>query len=187
MTIRVITGSAKGKRLKDVPGNTTRPITGRVKEALFNILGDWVVGNRMLDLFGGTGAVGIEALSRGAEHVVFVEIASAALRILRQNLDSTRLADRATVVRGDAFNYLAGSHALPYDIVYVAPPQYRGLWHKALLMIDGRPELLTDDGVVVVQIHPKEFEECALENLVLYDQRSYGSTQLCFYEKPEAA
>jgi 16S rRNA (guanine(966)-N(2))-methyltransferase RsmD len=168
-----------------VPGDTTRPITDRAKEALFSILGDWVAGSRMLDLFGGTGAVGIEALSRGAAHVVFVEIAPAALRVLRENLQWTQLADRATVVRGDAFNYLKGQHPLPFDIIYIAPPQYQGLWHKALGMIDARPDMLTDDGVVVVQIYPKEFEDMALETLILYDRRAYGSTALCFYEKPE--
>ena len=75
--MRVIAGSAKGRKLKPVPGDTTRPITDRAKEALFSILGDWIVEARILDVFGGTGAVGIEALSRGAEHVTFVEKSNA--------------------------------------------------------------------------------------------------------------
>lgn len=182
--MRVITGSAKGKKLQSVPGNTTRPIADRVKEALFGILGDWVIDTRMLDLFAGTGAVGIEVLSRGGQHVVFVEKAPAAQRVIQANLKLTDLADRATLIRGDAFKVLTSDQLLPFDIIYVAPPQYEGLWHKALLMIDARPHLLTEDGVAIVQIHPKEFEAIALTHLTLYDQRKYGSTLLCFYEKP---
>jgi len=183
--MRVITGSAKGKKLKEVPGDTTRPITDRTKEALFSILGDWIVGARILDLFGGTGAVGIEALSRGAAHVTFVEKAPAATRIIGENLRATRLATGATVIKGDAFKVLQKDHPHPFDIVYIAPPQYRQMWIKALKMVDARPELLTADGIAIVQIHPKEFEDLPLENLALYDERKYGSTLLCFYEKPE--
>ncbi len=182
--MRVITGSAKGKKLKEVPGDTTRPITDRTKEALFSILGDWIVGARVLDLFGGTGAVGIEALSRGAAHVTFVEKAPAATRTIGENLRITGLAAGATVIKGDAFKVLQKNHP-PFDIIYIAPPQYRQLWIKALKMVDARPELLTPDGIAIVQVHPKEFEDIPLENLVLYDERKYGSTLLCFYEKSE--
>jgi len=180
--MRVISGSAKGRRLKEVPGDTTRPITDRVKEALFNILGETIVGARVLDLFGGTGAVGIEALSRGAAHVTFVEKAAAAVRTIRHNLNHTRLADRATVIRGDAFKFLAAPPPTPFDIIYIAPPQYRGLWRKALQAVDARPALLAPDGIAIAQIHPKEFEDLPLTRLSLYDRRRYGSTELCFYE-----
>ena len=182
--MRVITGSAKGKRLKEVPGDTTRPITDRTKEALFSILGSWIVGLRVLDLFGGTGAVGIEALSRGAAHVTFIERAPTAQRVIRENLQSTQLLERAKLIRGDAFKILAGEHPHPYDLIYIAPPQYKEMWLKALKMVDDRPNLLTDDGIAIVQIHPKEFQDIELKNLVLYDGRKYGSTLLCFYEKP---
>jgi 16S rRNA (guanine966-N2)-methyltransferase len=181
--MRVITGSAKGKKLKEVPGHITRPITDRAKEALFSILGEWVVGTRMLDLFGGTGGVGIEALSRGGAHVTFIEKAAAAVRTIHENLKLTQLADRATVIKGDAFKFLRVEQPDPFDIIYVAPPQYQALWLKALTMIDARPHLLTQDGIVIVQIYPKEFEEVSLDHLVLYDQRKYGSVLLCFYEK----
>ena len=180
--MRVIAGSAKGRKLREVPGNTTRPITDRVKEALFNILGETIVGARFLDLFGGTGAVGIEALSRGAAHVTFVERAAAAVRTIRHNLAHTRLAGRATVVRGDAFRFLAAPPPAPFDIIYIAPPQYRGLWRRALERIDDHPALLAPDGIAIAQIHPKEFEDLPLTHLTLYDRRRYGSTTLCFYE-----
>ncbi len=188
--MRVISGRAKGRRLKRVPGDSTRPITDRVKENLFNILGAWVVGTRWLDLFAGTGQVGIEALSRGAAEVVFVDSAQPAIRTIRENLRLTDLDEGATVQRADAFAFLARDPERPFDVVYVAPPQYRGLWSRALALLDATPERwLAPDGQVVVQIHPREFEERAWTALRLADRRAYGSTLLCFYdwESPDAA
>ena len=179
--MRVISGSAKGRKLESVPGDAVRPITDRAKEALFSILGDKVRDARVLDLFGGTGSVGIEALSRGAKSVIFIERYKPALRAIGRNLQHTRLAERAHVVRGDAFKYLRRQNIGPFDIIYVAPPQYKDLWLKALKIIDARPELLAPEGQVIVQINPIEYEEPALENLVMFDTRTYGSVQLDFY------
>ena len=185
--MRVIAGSAKGRTLHAVPGDSTRPITDRVKSAVFNILHsvDMIEGRRYLDLFGGTGAVGIEALSRGAAEVVFCERDRHALRTLRRNLADTKTDDRGQVVSGDAFNYLKRPELVPFDVIYIAPPQYQGLWLQALKDVDSRPDLLTEDGLAIVQIFPKEWEEPALERLTLYDQRKYGSTALYFYEKTQ--
>jgi 16S rRNA (guanine(966)-N(2))-methyltransferase RsmD len=188
--MRVIAGVAKGHRLQSVPGDVTRPITDRVKEALFSILGDFIVGARVLDLFAGTGAVGIEALSRGAAEAVFVDKSSAALRTVRANLQHTRLADRANVLRADAFKYLASPVESPFDLIYVAPPQYKGIWADALRALEARPAWLSaypegDSGIAVAQIHPREYQDLPLDNLVEYDQRKYGSTLLCFYELVE--
>lgn len=181
--MRVIAGIAKGRPLVAVPGDSTRPITDRVKSALFSILfsQDMIQGCRYLDLFGGTGAVGIEALSRGAAEVVFCERNRAALRSLRRNLKSTHLTGRARVVAGDAFAYLARPDLKPFDVIYVAPPQYQGLWLQALRAIDARPDLLVADGQAIVQIFPKEWEEPTLEHLVVLDHRRYGSTALYFF------
>jgi 16S rRNA (guanine(966)-N(2))-methyltransferase RsmD len=184
--MRVIAGSAKGKRLKMVPGDTTRPITDRTKEALFSILGDWIVEARILDLFGGTGAVGIEALSRGAAHVTFVEKSNAATRVIGENLRSTKLADLAFVKRGDTFKFLNQSPPQPFDLIYIAPPQYQDMWVTAMKMVDEHlSQWLLPDGAVIAQIHPIEYRELELQNLVLYDERKYGSTLLCFYEWSE--
>jgi len=182
--VRVIAGEAKGRRLLSVPGEATRPITDRVKTALFDILGARVEGCRFLDLFGGTGSVGIEALSRGAAEAVFVERSAAALRVLGENLRRTGLAARARVVRGDAFAYLTRPDAGPFDIIYIAPPQYQGLWARALEGIDRRPGLLAAGGLAIVQVHPKEFAELPLAHLSLTDRRAYGSTLLAFYSAP---
>jgi 16S rRNA (guanine(966)-N(2))-methyltransferase RsmD len=157
--MRVIAGAAKGRTLESVPGDSTRPITDRVKSALFSILEsrDMIAGRRYLDLFGGTGAVGIEALSRGAAEVVFCERDRAALRTLQRNLEVTRLADRARVVAGDAFKLLERPDLDPFDVIYIAPPQYQGLWLRALNQVDARPELLHPGGLAIVQIFPKEW------------------------------
>lgn len=186
--MRVIGGAARGVRLKRVPGDTTRPIMDRVKESLFNILGDpYVAGQRWLDLFAGTGQVGIEALSRGAAHVVFIDSARAAVAVIQDNLRATRLGERATVRHMDAFTYL-GSTAELFDVIFVAPPQYRGVWEGALAGIDRRPEqLLNPSGIVVAQIDPREYQPLQLATLSLYRQRAYGNTLLCFYERAAEA
>ncbi len=210
--MRVISGTAKGRTLKPA-GAATRPITDRVKTSLFNILGTRVIDANVLDLFAGAGSVGIEALSRGARAATFVELDREALNTIRANLEATRLADRAKIVRLDVFKFIRrgegviaspeGAKQSPnrkkeiassrepllamtkgvaekYDLIYVAPPQYRGLWAETLAALDGS-ELLVEDGVVVAQIHPKEYKELALIKLELFDQRKYGSTMLCFY------
>ncbi|WP_423223657.1 16S rRNA (guanine(966)-N(2))-methyltransferase RsmD [Candidatus Amarolinea aalborgensis] len=181
--MRVITGSAKGRILFGVPGDSTRPITDRVKEALFSILAAQgaIEDCRFLDLFGGTGAVGIEALSRGAAEAVFCEKDRRALAILHKNLALTGLADQARVVAGDAFAFLQRTDAGPFDLVYIAPPQYRQLWQKALLLMDAHPTLLAAEGQVIVQIHPKEDHSLSLSSLARLDERTYGSTLLVFY------
>jgi 16S rRNA (guanine966-N2)-methyltransferase len=186
--MRIIAGIAKGRNLKAVPGDTTRPITDRTKEALFSILGDWIVDRRVLDLFGGTGAVGLEALSRGAAHGTFVDHSPAATRTIGENLRLTGFADRAYVKRADVFKFLSKSPAqeAAYDLIYIAPPQYKEMWSRALYVIDRQPgKWLLSGGIVIAQIHPVEYEEVRLQNLIEYDQRKYGSTLLCFYERVE--
>jgi 16S rRNA (guanine(966)-N(2))-methyltransferase RsmD len=183
--VRVIAGSAKGRSLYSVPGEGTRPITARVKAALFSIIGPDIRGASFLDLFAGTGAVGIEALSRGATQVVFIERAQKAALTVRRNLELTRLEQGAQVVHSDAFQYLA--HAGPeveFDYIYVAPPQYKDLWAKALYDLDERA-LLAPGGQVIIQIHPKEYTSPTLRNLTLVDERNYGSTMLQFYARQE--
>lgn len=184
--MRVITGKAKGHKLKSVPGGITRPITDRAKESLFNIIRYDVVDSRFLDLFAGTGGVGIEALSRGAKEAVFVERASAALRTIRENLAHTRLEDGARVMQADVFDFLLHHTPEPFDYVYVAPPQYEGLWVKTLRLLDDRPDWVAEGGEVIVQIDPVEYEGQALENLALFDQRTYGGVMLCFYTRFQA-
>ena len=179
--MRVISGSAKGIQLEAVPGRGTRPISDRVKEAVFNILGDAIEGSRFLDLYAGTGSVGIEALSRGAELAVFVEKHPRAITTIRTNLQRTGLQSGGRVVRADVFKFLTGQPQA-FDVIYIAPPQYLGLWSKTLSALDACPQWLAPQGLALVQIFPKEMETLTLRTLQLSDERRYGSTLLCFYE-----
>lgn len=186
MSPRVISGAAKGRKLRSVPGESTRPITDRVKEALFDIIGADVGGSSWWDLFAGTGAVGIEALSRGATFVRFSERERAAIETIRWNLAHCRLEAGSEICRGDAFALLAGPPDRRFDYVYIAPPQYQGLWSRALQALDANPGWLSEDAWVITQIHPREVRSVALATLDEFDRRKYGSTLLVFYERKEA-
>ncbi len=179
--MRVISGSAKGHKLQSVPGDSTRPITDRAKEALFSILGDWLLDIRVLDMFAGTGAVGIEALSRGSDSAVFVDLNRNAVRTILANLQHCNLLDRSVVKQSDVFRYLQDYTGEPFAFVFIAPPQYKGTWIQALQVVDKTPELLAPYGTVIVQIHPREDEPVELETLEEYDRRQYGSVLLLFY------
>ncbi len=195
--MRVVTGEAKGRKLKGPKTAGTRPIIDRVKTALFDILSTRVEDARFLDLFAGTGSVGIEALSRGAASATFIEMNYSVLRLVRENLKITGLGDRAETLHMDAFKFLqsytinnrssAGSQEREYDIIYVAPPQYHEMAVRALQLLD-TAQLVPDRGLVIVQIHPKERAGVAavpLTRLVLTGERKYGSTLLMFYEPSE--
>lgn len=187
MSLRVIAGTAKGRKLKPVPGDSTRPIMDRVKEALFSILGSYVNNAQFLDLFGGTGSVGIEALSRGARKATFCELNRAALQTLRDNLEHTQLQERGDVRAMDAFELLRRAPDTVFDYIYVAPPQHKGMWLEALQLLDANPGWLDADGILVIQIHPRERYDITLNltHLVAYDERKYGSTLLWFFEHRE--
>lgn len=179
--LRVIGGTARGRRLRLVPGAGTRPIGDRVKEALFGIIGADVEGSAFLDLFAGTGSVGIEALSRGAASAVFVDNATTAMRTIRQNLTETGLAGRAAVIQRDSFSYLEADPPAPFDYVYLAPPQYHGLWRKSLEALDARGAWMSEDAWAIAQIDPREDEPLGLARLARFDERLYGQTKLLFY------
>jgi 16S rRNA (guanine966-N2)-methyltransferase len=183
MSLRVISGIAKGRKLQDVPGDSTRPITDRVKESLFNILAGDVVGSTWWDIFSGTGAVGIEALSRGAKFVRFIDLDRKAVETIRANIEHVGFSSDSDIRRGDAFVLLSSVPDRVFDYGYIAPPQYQGMWNKALIALDSNIGWLSEDACVIVQIHPKEYENISLKNLQEYDQRKYGSTLLIFYER----
>ena len=183
MSLRVISGTARGRKLKDVPGDTTRPVTDMVKEALFDILAGDVLDSTWWDLFGGTGAVGIEALSRGAAFVRYSELNRLPIETIKANPETTGFTSQSETRRGDAFAMLSAPPDRTFDYVYIAPPQYKEMWSKALVLLDANPGWLGEDPEVIVQIHPREYQELKLKNLREFDQRKYGSTLLVFFEK----
>ncbi|MEN8240474.1 MAG: 16S rRNA (guanine(966)-N(2))-methyltransferase RsmD [Chloroflexota bacterium] len=181
--IRVISGSARGRRLKLVPGDITRPITDRVKESLFNILQQDIPGCVFLDLFSGTGSVGIEALSRGASFVRFVDKNRPAINTIKENLKITGLSINTDILQIDAFTLLRRKPDKQFDYVFIAPPQYHDLWNKAVELLDSKPDWLVDDGWAVAQIDPIEYKQLELVNFTEFDKRKYGSTLLVFFER----
>ncbi|MBV6394018.1 MAG: Ribosomal RNA small subunit methyltransferase D [Anaerolineales bacterium] len=183
MTLRVISGSAKGRKLKSVPGDITRPAMDRVKEALFNILAGDVIDSSWWDLFAGTGAIGIEALSRGASFARFSDLNRAPIETIKDNVAHCKFTEKAEIKRGDAFILLTGRADRQFEYIYIAPPQYKGMWLEALKRFDDRTDWLADDGTVIVQIDPAEYEDVELSNLVEGEQRKYGSTLLVFYDR----
>lgn len=179
---RIISGKSKGRRLRSVPGDSTRPITDRTKESLFNIIGPDINHASILDLFAGTGSVGIEALSRGADFACFIDIQWQAIETIRANIETTGFNQFSVIYRMDAFQYLLKSPDRNYDYVYIAPPQYKSLWKQAVVLLDEHPKWLTENAWVIIQIHPIEYEPITFQNLVEFDQRRYGSTLLVFLE-----
>ena len=187
--LRIIGGKARGRRIHSVPGDVTRPITDKVKEALFNIIGPDISESSFLDLFAGSGSVGIEALSRGACSVYFVERNRKPFQVIRDNLTLTSLEDGAHLVQVDAFEYLEQPDHPQFDYVFIAPPQYKKMWSKALQVLDNHITWLSSDAWVITQIHPVEYQkinhELPLQYLDEFDQRQYGSTLLVFYHLRE--
>jgi len=182
-TPRIIAGTAKGMRLHSVPGDSTRPVTDRVKEALFNILGTDIADAGMFDLFGGTGSVGLEALSRGASYVRFMDANRNAYKTLQENIKLTGFEKKSKAIFGDVFGYLRTVPDREFEYIYVAPPQYKRLWQKTMQILDDNDGWLSEDGWIIVQIHPVELEPIELNNFIRFDERKYGSTALLFYRR----
>lgn len=182
--MRVISGTAKGRSLKAVPGDSTRPILDRVKVPLFDILRPRLPEASILDLFGGTGQIGIEALSQGASNCVFIDTNAKAVATIKDNLETTRLSEKAEVRHTDAFVYLKNC-SRSFDLIFVAPPQYKGIWIEAMRVIAERPHLIKAGGGVVAQIDPKEYEALDMETLSERSQRKYGNTLFVFYSLKE--
>ena len=189
--MRVVAGLAKGKQLLQVPGSGTRPIMDRVKESLFDILRPRLEGMRVLDLFAGSGSVGIEALSQGAAFCTFIDRERSAVVTIKKNLANTGLGDRAQVLHTDALGFLVALEQT-FDLIYVAPPQYKRLWVEALRGIAAKvpveAESSTDQEndcagcLVIAQIDPKEYESLELGAMREVRQKRYGNTLLVFYE-----
>ncbi len=188
MPLRVIAGTAKGRKLKLVPGDTTRPIMDRVKEALFNIIGRNIYDAVFLDLFAGTGSVGIEALSRGAAKAVFIDMERKAVQTVQENLLLAKLSDKAVVRQGDALKVVSQAPSSLFNFVYIAPPQYKNLWVNVLQKLDDNPAWMNPDTRFIVQIDPTEETTLELKRLETTDKRKYGNTLLWFFgSKPQPA
>jgi 16S rRNA (guanine(966)-N(2))-methyltransferase RsmD len=179
--MRVIAGTARGVSLTAPRGDATRPITDRVKETLFAILGDRVPDARVLDLFAGSGAIGIEALSRGAERVDFVERDRNAMKALRSNLERTRLDEGAAVHELEVERFLASTKG-EWDVVVLDPPyEVRAIVAPLRALV---PHLAPGASVVIKHFWRAEAPD--VEGLAVTRQRRFGETMLTFLEAPDA-
>lgn len=179
--MRVITGSARGVRLKTPDGMQTRPTADRVKEAVFSIIQFEVEGRRVLDLFAGTGQLGIEALSRGAEHAVFVDARRDAVSLVRENLKRTRLTDHAETVQADYLEYLSSCRKT-FDLIFLDPPYAEVFLENSLQKIS-EIDILSAGGIIICErpsekAHPGQFPDLSAGK----DYR-YGKTLITLYRK----
>lgn len=181
--MRVITGSARGRQLKSLEGLETRPTADRVKEGVFNIIQFDLEGRRVLDLFAGTGQMGIEALSRGAANAVFIDQRRDAASVIRDNLKLTNLTDRARVVNGDSMGYL-NSAKERFDIIFIDPPYAAKLWGSALDAIS-RFDILSNHGIIICE-SPAEQEMPEMSApYYLHRTYRYGSVKITTYRREE--
>lgn len=145
--MRVITGSARGRRLKTLEGLDVRPTTEKVKEAVFSAIQFEIEGSRFLDLFAGSGQMGIEALSRGAYEAVFVDNTRNSIEVIKQNLQATELMQNAVVLNSDAYSFL-NMTSQPFNIAYLDPPYNRGILDKILPLLATR---MAKGGVILAE------------------------------------
>lgn len=178
--MRVITGTARGRKLKEPKGYDIRPTTDMVKETVFNILQFDIEGRRMLDLFSGTGQMGIEALSRGAAYVTFVDSAAESLRLTKDNLKTVGFEDRSEVIAADSIAFLKGCGK--YDIIYIDPPYRSNLAQKALETIN-EFDILKENGIIICEsMYPSDMPELSAPYKKIRE-RKYGKILITQYTK----
>jgi 16S rRNA (guanine966-N2)-methyltransferase len=180
--LRVISGEFKGRKLEQLEGMEIRPTSDRVKESLFNILGTRLFDCAFLDLFAGTGGIGIEAHSRGAARVVFIDESAKSIKVLKSNLEMLRISDKVEVYNIDyinAINKLAYENK-KFDIIFIDPPYLKGYEHKALAQIS-ECKMLNHDGIIIVEHDLKDKMQESVGNFKLTRQNKYGNTMLSFY------
>lgn len=177
--MRVITGLARGRRLKALPGNDVRPTSDRVKEGLFSSLQFDIEGRRFLDLFAGSGQMGIEALSRGCASCVFVDASKDALKVIKENVSACGFDDRSRVINGDAISFLATSKDT-FDIAFLDPPYKADLLLKAL---KGLEKLMSNYGIIVCE-HPFDVSlPDSVGGFKLAKRYQYGKILLSVFKK----
>ncbi|MEI7027381.1 16S rRNA (guanine(966)-N(2))-methyltransferase RsmD [Paenibacillus sp. y28] len=181
--MRVIAGTAKGTPLKAVPGMSTRPTTDKVKEAVFSMIGPYFDGGQALDLFAGTGGLGIEALSRGIDKAVFIDIEAKSVEVIRANLKASRVESRAEVYRNEAGRALKilARRGAQFDLVFLDPP-YRMTIVGELLTALQEQQLLSERAVLVVEQAAETELESQIGGLVCRKRAEYGEIAIWIYE-----
>lgn len=191
--MRIISGSARGKRLATFDGSQIRPTSDRVREALFSMLFSRLgtfAGRRVLDLYAGSGALGLEALSRGACHATLIDDGSQAASLIEHNASTCQLQDRISLIRGQVLDKLTlTQNRAPFDLIFVDPPYDKGLLTPTLATISDL-SLLAEDGIVCIEISSRETLPDRIGQLQCIAQRRYGASQIglltrCQCEEPQ--
>ena len=188
MGLRVISGNQRGRKLLTVKGMSTRPTADRMRESLFNILSNRVIGSHILDLFAGTGALGIEALSRGATSAVFIDKEKAALSIIERNLEICGLREQSRVLKWNiAINLKCLEGRIPkFDMVFMDPPYDHGFVQKALANLY-QSNSVANGSIIVVEHSPEEPVPENYFRFEMTDQRRYGRTYFSFLRVQQPA
>lgn len=177
--LRIAAGTARGRRLIAPKGSSVRPTSDRVRQAIFNILGQFFQGERVLDLFAGTGAMGLEALSRGAGRATFVEQDATAVRAIEANIRALGWEDRTRVVRGEVAAFLRGAREAPFDLVFLDPPYEL----SPEVHLESLGALGLAEGARVAVEHGAEWSPAArYGNLERWESRRYGATFVTLFE-----
>lgn len=185
--MRVVAGVAKGQRLNALPGDNTRPTLDRIKESMFNMIQLHIANGRVLDLFGGSGALGIEALSRGAAEGYFADEHRGSGKVIEENLQKTGLKEKSRILTMDfrrALNLLK-SEGKSFDLIFLDPPYGKGLAAEALGIIE-KEDLLEVEGLVIIEQDKKESLEISEEYYHLWKEKKYGNTLVRILKKNSA-
>lgn len=184
--MRVISGKVRGLKLDTPKNDDVRPTTDRVKESLFNIINPYVIDSNVLDLFAGTGSLGIECLSRGALSATFVDVSKDSINIVKSNVKKARVENESTILNLDfktAIDRLNVQNK-KFDIIFMDPPYYKNMFIDALSNIDNS-DLLSEDGIIVVEHDTKDKFIDKIGRLEKSKEKKYGNTTLTFYKLEE--
>jgi len=181
--VRVITGTARGRKLKEPQGYSIRPTTDMVKESIFSIVQFDIEGRRVLDLFAGTGQLGIEALSRGAASCVFTDYSRDSVKLVRENIDHCKL-DGGEVRQTDSIAYLENCGS--FDLIFIDPPYDTPLCDKALQKIF-EFDILTEGGIIICETQRETVLSGAVEPYFMHKEYRYGKVKLTVYKKERQA
>lgn len=182
--MRVIAGTARSLLLKSLEGLDTRPTTDRIKETLFNMLTSYTFEAKFLDLFAGSGGIGIEALSRGAQHCTFIELNPKAVNIIKDNLVHTKLIDKADVLKYDAVSYVNGLKEIDYDVIFMDPPYGKELEKNVLTILSDK--IFTTDTLIVVEATlDEDFDYVQDLGFDIIKEKKYKTNKHIFMEKRE--
>lgn len=174
--MRVISGSARGKKLLCIEGNDVRPTLDRVKESVFNMIAFDLPDAKVLDLFSGSGALGIEALSRGASHCVFTDSAKQSIGVTTKNLEATKFLEQATVINCDSIDYIKKTNEI-FDIIFIDPPYESDLYQRSLDEIKSS-KILAEDGFIVLEYDSELSQPFSTDHFEIVKDKKYGRVKI---------